>query len=484
MRTDPTRLGLRFSSPLVGALALAVALATVGPASAEPPGPGPRGLEIDRVWSGHPVGFDWLLHGDLLIVAYYDSDRALTVASRRIAPDPESTDSEPGAGWTKVRLPQKVGWDSHNGIAMVRDAEGLIHLAANMHVAPLVYFRTDRPDDVTSFVAINRMTGDRETRCTYPRFFQGPNRELLFSHRDGASGAGDLLMNVYDPTNRSWRRLIDGPLLDGDGERNAYPFGPSPGPDGRFHIGWVWRDTPDCATNHDLGYARSRDLVHWENAAGDPLTLPIHLDSPATVDPVPVRGGLLNLNNSIAFDSRNRPILAYHKYDAEGNLQAYAARFENGRWKVRQASSWDSRWDFSGGGSIQVDVTLGRLAPDGPGRFALPYTHWIEGEGRIPLDEETLTPIAADAPRPASDAQPRKRERSPTASSRSALLQRLRRPEGADPGLTVHLMTRPGPAGSLLALRWETLGPNRDHPRPGTPPAPSPLRLHVVPASR
>jgi hypothetical protein len=39
----------------------------------------------------------------------------------------------------------------------------------------------------------------------------------------------------------------------------------------------VWRDTPACETCHDISYIRSRDMVHWENAAGKPLALPIKL---------------------------------------------------------------------------------------------------------------------------------------------------------------------------------------------------------------
>jgi len=58
---------------------------------------------------------------------------------------------------------------------------------------------------------------------------------------------------------------------------NAYCSRPALGPDGRFHMTWVWRDTPDCATNHDLSYARSADLVHWETGGGEPLKLPLGL---------------------------------------------------------------------------------------------------------------------------------------------------------------------------------------------------------------
>ncbi len=30
--------------------------------------------------------------------------------------------------------------------------------------------------------------------------------------------------------------------------------------DNWYHVWWVWRDTPDCSTNHDLSYMKSPDL--------------------------------------------------------------------------------------------------------------------------------------------------------------------------------------------------------------------------------
>jgi hypothetical protein len=39
-----------------------------------------------------------------------------------------------------------------------------------MHANPLVYYRTRVPFDVATLERIDRMTGERETRCTYPVF--------------------------------------------------------------------------------------------------------------------------------------------------------------------------------------------------------------------------------------------------------------------------------------------------------------------------
>lgn len=454
------------------ALLLALVSGMPDPDSATPSAPEiQRVFDLGPVWSGHPVGFSWLVRGDQITVAFYDADRRLNVASRRLS----SRDLEPGSashtpvtdGWTRVQLDSTLGWDSHNSLVLAQDARGDLHLSGNMHGTPLVYFRTDTPGDIRSFRPLHRMTGDREARCTYPRFFTGPEGAFLFSYRDGASGNGDNLVNVYDLTTKTWTRLLDRPLLDGQGQRNAYPFGPTRGPDGFFHLGWVWRETPDCATNHDLSYARSRDLLHWETAAGEPLALPLTLDPRTIVDPVPVGGGLLNVSTSLFIDSKQRPILVYHKHDEAGHTQAYTARFETDAWRIRPATSWNDRWHASGGGTIVLEITLRGLTRIGPDRLALPYSHWKAGSGRVLLDENTLTPITDNTPA----------ETKPTTPSHPDPLARV---EGKTPGLKVHRLTARGPGGTQLILRWETLDAHRDRPRPGPPPPPSPLRLYLL----
>ncbi|MCA9434001.1 MAG: BNR-4 repeat-containing protein, partial [Candidatus Omnitrophica bacterium] len=93
------------------------------------------------------------------------------------------------------------------------------------------------------------------------------------------------------------------------------------GPDGVYHLCWVWRDTPDCETNHTLSYARSSDLVHWENSDETPIKLPMTLETAEVVDPVPPGGGILNGNTKIGFDHEGRAVISYHKNDEEGNTQ-------------------------------------------------------------------------------------------------------------------------------------------------------------------
>lgn len=201
-------------------------------------GSGPQLMEtvdIAPVWSGHPVGFCLYTHKNIQLAAFYDADRNMTVAKRTL----ESKD------WQLVRLPEQVGWDSHNSIVMTVDDLDYIHLSGNMHVKPLVYFRTKEPLDITTFERMS-MVGDREERVTYPNFLRGAANELLFRYRDGSSGNGEEIYNIYSPESRQWRRFLDTPLTSGEGERNAYIIGPVKGPDGRFHICWVWRLTYEC----------------------------------------------------------------------------------------------------------------------------------------------------------------------------------------------------------------------------------------------
>jgi len=405
-------------------------------------------LDIAPVWAGHPVPFDLLTHAPWQFVAYYDADRRMTVAWRRLGSDQ----------WLYTVLPSSIGWDSHNYITMAVDDDGILHLSGNMHCAPLLYFRSAKPFDPATFERLPAMVDRDEKSCTYPRFFRGPANEFIFTYRDGRSGSGNQIYNVYDRPTRTWRRLLDKPLTDGQGRMNAYLNGPLRGPDGYFHLCWVWRNTPDCATNHDLSYARSKDLVHWETSAGKAIELPMTVDNAEVVDPVPPGGGMINGNTIMGFDSQKRPVICYHKFDEEGKTQLYAARFEQERWNSRPVTRWDYRWEFNGGGTIVFEIRLGTLTVEPDGSLGLSYRHAKYGSGTIKLDEKTLAPIGQAARVRAWPAE-------------------LDKVESDFPGMLVQWRRD---AGSGYVMRWETLGINRDRPRETSWPPPSMLRLYKI----
>jgi hypothetical protein len=410
-------------------------------------------VDVTDVWSGHPVAFALVTRGDQQFAAFFDADRRMTVAQRTLGT----------TAWRLTRLDTTLGWDSHNYVAMAVDAQGFVHVSGNMHNVPLIYFRGTRALDASSLQRVTSMVGTNEQSATYPEFFQGPAGELVFAYRDGGSGNGDHIFNTYDATARAWRRLLGTPLTNGQGQRNAYPVGPVLGPDGYYHLVWVWRDSPDAETNHDLSYARSRNLVDWQTAGGQALTLPITLATSDIVDPVPVNGGMINNNTKVGFDSQNRAVIVYHKYDGAGNTQLFNARWENGRWMRYQTSAWTTRWAFSGQGTLvfEIEVEGVKIQPDGS--LTQEWYHARNGGwGAFRLDPATLRSTAT-IPRPL----PYPRELDVPVSTTPEMVVRWATGTG----------TGPDPSRRYM-LRWETLPSNRDMPRSPIPPA-TRLRLYA-----
>jgi hypothetical protein len=351
-------------------------------------------VEIETVLSWVPVGFSLLTHAERQYVAYYDAKHQMTVTVRKLGE----------RQWQTIKLPSQIGWDAHNYVTMAMDGNGDLHVSGNMHCVPLVYFRTGTPGDVATLAPMP-MIGKNEDRCTYPVFLNDAKERLVFHYRDGRSGNGRELFNVYDPQLRTWSRLMESPLFDGEGKRNAYAGGPLLGPDRRFHAFWVWRDTGDCATNNNLSYARSPDLVHWETAAGEPVELPLKLGTKGLiVDPIPSGGGIINGGERLCFDSQRRPMLVYHKSDSQGNMQLYAARFAEGRWTARVLTAWDKPVKFSGFGCMPfIGIALSEPVRVNGDLWSVGYRHRDYGNGTIAFSETTLQPVALELPRRARD---------------------------------------------------------------------------------
>ena len=406
---------------------------------------------IDETWAGHAVGQSLLTHGEDQYIAYYDADRVMTVAHRRLGSD----------AWQRVSLDSTLGWDSHNYVVMAVDPGGRLHVSGNMHVDPLVYFREAVPGDVSTLERIATLIDPAvERRVTYPAFLTAPDGAMVFTFRDGSSGDGVNYFYRYDHEGGVWHPLLASPLFDGEGQRNAYAEEPKLGPDGFFHVSWVWRDTPDAATNSRLSYMRSRDLLHWETVAGAAIELPVTYEQTGVViEDVPVHGGLLNGLHKIGFDADGRPVVAYHRYDEDGGSQLFVARGGDDGWQIAQVTAWRGRWQFGGGGSLARGIRLGHTVLLADRRMRLDY-EYRGASGSIVLDSDSLLPHA-EVPVPA---------RYPSEVDGP--------PRSAYPGISVRLAEDRGQArDGRYVLRWEALSPNRDQPRSEWP-TPQPLTLY------
>lgn len=293
-----------------------------------------------------------LQNNDLQVLAYYDADRVLTVADRNVR----------GIGWDFRKLPSTIGWDSHNYVALGFDRHGRLHVAGNMHASPLQYWiiNLEDPDRLPQQVEV-LLDRARELEVTYPEFLRTSDGEMLFTYRDGKSGSGDFVALRWDDTTERYNRITDGPLIHGDGKRNAYLDSNAPilGPDGVWHILWVWRDSPDASSTHDVNYARSTDLASWTAADGRPLDLPLTTSSLTVVDPIPVGQGLINNNVRLGFLPNDQPVAVYHRRDSTGSQQLWAAIFDGTQWVKQQLTDWSFRWDFHGEGSLDFQIEIG-----------------------------------------------------------------------------------------------------------------------------
>ncbi|MFQ5526120.1 MAG: BNR-4 repeat-containing protein [Thermoanaerobaculia bacterium] len=430
--------------PTAAATALVLLLGKPVFAGADEP-TGFERIDVAPVWSGHPVNFAIETSGGWQYVAFYDPARRMTVAQRRL----DSVE------WTFSTLPSTVGWDSHNYLVLAVDRAGFVHVSGNMHGDRLVYFRSKAPHDVSAFDRPG-MVGGLEREVTYPSFVRDVEERLLFHYRDGISGNGAQIVNAFDEERQAWVRLLAEPLFDGGGKMSAYLAGPTRGPDGLFHLAWMWRDSPMGDTNHDLSYARSRDLVSWEAADGVPVELPIRPDTAGVVvDPVRSGGGLAGIAFGVGWDSRQRTIVTYSKYDAAGRSQSYNARFER-QWLVHRVSDWDFRWELARTGTLPEDIVVRPPAIDPQGRLTQEFRHVSQGTGTWILNEESMRVV---------DVEPIE-----------GRLRELRTPNSETPGMEVREFIRDR-RGEYF-LRWETLTINRDRPR--KKPYPEPTMLSVL----
>lgn len=289
-------------------------------------------------------------------VAFYDSDARVVLAKRKLT-----------SGTWKIYRTQYSGdtQDAHKSISIAVDGDGFLHMAWNQHATPLQYCRSTRPGTLELSREMP-MLGDKEERVTYPEFYNLPDGNVLFLYRDGASGSGNLMLNRYDVKTKKWARLQDG-LISGEGERNAY-WQMAIDVKGVIHLSWVWRETPDVATNHDVCYAKSTDGGKtWATSSGEKYQLPITAKSAEYVIRIPAGSELIN-QTSMCADSDGRPYIATYWRPQGTQVPQYHIIYHDGtQWKTSQITHRTTPFSLGGRGTRRIPISRPQIVANSTG---------------------------------------------------------------------------------------------------------------------
>ena len=209
------------------------------------------------------------------------------------------------------------------------------------------------------------MVGTNEATTTYPQFFRLANGNLLFTYREGSSGNGNVVLDRYDTRTKAWTRVYTN-LIDGQGARNPYTQ-MQIDPNGVIHLSWVWRETADVATNHDMCYARSRDDgATWEKSTGEKYAIPINATTAEYAAKIAQSSELIN-QTSIYGDEKSRPYIATYWAPSSGIPQYQLIYNTGSAWKTVQISNRTMDFSLSGTGTKKIPISRPQIMVDGGG---------------------------------------------------------------------------------------------------------------------
>ena len=186
------------------------------------------------------------------VLAGHPRRSAVRRVLRRQPPDDGRAADAGRTTWTLTRLPTTLGWDSHNYV-VAGDRQRRVHPRLRQHARraadllpqhararrqqPAARDRDGRQQRAGLHLPAVLPRPDRQPDVRLPRRRQRQRQLHLQQLRRGRP-------DLDAPAQHAAHSTAQGP-------HSAYPVGPLLGPDGCYHIVWVWRDTPDAATNHD-----------------------------------------------------------------------------------------------------------------------------------------------------------------------------------------------------------------------------------------
>ncbi|MEQ1799232.1 MAG: BNR repeat-containing protein [Lacibacter sp.] len=283
---------------------------------------------------------------DTQFIAFYNEQRFVVIGKRKLGT----------ANWLFQQTVYKGNTtDAHNMISIMIDGAGYLHLSWDHHNNALNYCRSKQPGSLELTDKIS-MTELNEKKVSYPEFYKLPNGNLLFFYRDGGSGQGNLVINQYSIKTKEWKQLHSN-LINGEGKRNAY-WQACVDAKGTIHVSWVWRESPDVASNHDMCYARSVDAGKtWMNSEGKKYQLPITAATAEYALQIPQKSELINQTSMFA-DASSNPYIASYWREKDDSIPQYHLIYKKGKqWQVQNLGFRKTPFSLSGAGTKRIPIS-------------------------------------------------------------------------------------------------------------------------------
>jgi hypothetical protein len=275
--------------------------------------------------------------------AYYNPEGKMVLAKRKLNSNQ----------WQTVITPYSANVkDAHNSISIAIDIDGFLHVSRDQHDTRLRYAKSKTPFNL-ELGEEQSMTGTDETKVTYPEFHNLPNGKLLFCYRSGASGRGNMVVKSYNVKTKKWTSLQNN-LIDGENQRSAY-WQICVGKKG-IYISWVWRESWDVSTNHDICYAFSADGGQtWQKSTGEKYNLPITKATAEIAWKVPQKSNLIN-QTAMTVDDEGHPYIANY-WDENGVPQYKVMYLDKGKWNIIKTNFHNKAFVLGGGGTKSIPIS-------------------------------------------------------------------------------------------------------------------------------
>jgi hypothetical protein len=306
---------------------------------------------VDSGWANNSVNAVVFRKNSLVsfkgtqFIAYYDKEGYMVIGKRKT-----------GVKWKLKRTHWRGNMkDAHNCISIMVDGEGYLHVSWDHHNTTLNYCRSTTPGSL-ELTDKMPMTNSNEQSVSYPEFYRLMNGDLLFFYRDGGSGRGNLVINRYRTQEKKWEQLHSN-LIDGEKQRNAY-WQACVDSKGTIHVSWVWRESADVASNHDMCYARSTDGGRtWTNSEGKIYMLPITAASAEFAWRIPQNSELINQTSMFA-DDVGAPFIATYWREGDDSIPQYHLIYKkNNRWESQVLRFHKTPFTLAGAGTKRIPIS-------------------------------------------------------------------------------------------------------------------------------